>query len=101
MIQPYCQAEYGGISQESRTASDRLDRPFPAPLSPALMAALQVPRRQAAAAAARGASKAAARHQASEQPRGTVAASMAAAAASQEPPNRSGLRGAGSGASVA
>ena len=46
VIQPYCQAEYGGITQESRAASDRLDRGFPAPLSP-----MQVPRRQAAAEA--------------------------------------------------
>ena len=46
VIQPYCQAEYGGISQECRTASDRLDRAFPAPLSASLNAAMQVPRRR-------------------------------------------------------
>ena len=51
VIQPYCQAEYGGITAESRAASDRLDRPFPAPLSPSLMASMQVPRHQAEAAA--------------------------------------------------
>ena len=110
LIQPYCQAEYGAINQESRHASDRLDRAFPAPLSPALTAALQVPhrqaaaakatatpRRQAAAAAAKQAPKAAARRQASEQPRGTAGTSMAAAAAPQEPqmirPQRRRIRG--------
>ena len=51
VIQPYCQAEYGGITAESRAASDRLDRPFSAPLSPSLLASMQVPRRQAEAAA--------------------------------------------------
>ena len=51
VIQPYCQAEYGGISAESRAASDRLDRPFSAPLSPSLLASMQVPHRQAEAAA--------------------------------------------------
>ena len=99
VIQPYCQAEYGGITQESRAAGDRLDRGFPAPLSPALMASMQVPRRQAAAdtpdaaphrqaaaAAADAAPKAAARRQASERPRGTVATSMASASASVVPP---------------
>ena len=30
VIQPYCQAEYAGITQECRAASDRLDRVFPA-----------------------------------------------------------------------
>ena len=96
VIQPYCQAEHGGITQESRAASDRLDRPFSAPLSPSLMAS-QVPRRQAEAetqeaaprrqaAAAASAAAPAARRQASEQPRGTVATSMASAAASVVPP---------------
>ena len=93
------QIEYGGITQESRAASDRLDRGFPAPLSPALMASMQVPRRQAAAeapdaaphrqaaaAAADAAPQAAARRQASERPRGTVATSMASASASVVPP---------------
>ena len=96
VIQPHCQAEYGGITQESRAASDRLDRPFSAPLSPSLVAS-QVPRRQAEAetqaaaprrqaAAAASAAAPAARRQASEQPRGTVATSMASAAASVVPP---------------
>ena len=110
VIQLYCQAEYGGITQESRAASDRLDRAFPAPLSPSLMASMQVPHRQAAAAApdaaphrqaaaaqAKTAPKAAARRQASERPRGTVATSMASAAAAEEPqsirPQRRRIRG--------
>ena len=112
VIQPYCQAEYGGITQESGAASDRLDRPFPCPsLSPSLTASMQVPRRQAAAAApdaaphrqaaaatADAAPKAAARRQASERPRGTVATSMASASAAQAippliPPQRRLIRG--------
>ena len=110
VIQPYCQAEYGGITQESRAASDRLDKAFPAPLSPSLLASMQVPhrqaaaetpdaapRRQAAAAKAKTAPKAGARRQASERPRGTVATSMASAAAVEEPqpirPQRRRIRG--------
>ena len=98
VIQPYCQAEYGAITAESRAASDRLDRPFSAPLSPSLLASMQVPRRQAEAAAQQAAPRRqaaaataetashAARRQAPEQPRGTVATSMASASASVVPP---------------
>ena len=83
VIQPYCQAEYGGISAESRAASDRLDRPFTAPLSPSLMASMQVPRRQAGAAAQPAEPH---RQATAATARGTVATSMASASASVVPP---------------
>ena len=83
VIQPYCQAEYGGITAESRAASDRLDRPFSAPLSPSLLASMQVPRRQAGAAAQPAEPR---RQAAAATARGTVATSMASASASVVPP---------------
>ena len=95
VTQPYCQAEYGGISQESRAASDRLDKAFPAPLSASLLAAMQVPHRQAAAATDQPAPKAAARRQASEQARGSVGAHLPAAPAPRMPPQRRRIRGLG------
>ena len=100
VIQPYCQAEYGGIAQECKAASDRLDRIFPAPLSASLNANIQVPRRQADAATAAeqpaaAAQPAAARRQASEQHSATVEGRAAEAPAPRMQPQRRRIRGLG------